>query len=164
MVAQRDEEIEEHGSTLFHLCLHGAAFLENTTSTHDECEIVCSQAAVVVGRVGVGVAHAAEDCAHVDAGLQTLLAKSKPLQFGKGVAPGGAVDGGVAKDEDVLRGEVKEWRVLGLAARKGFLRGGGRRGEGILWCASLEMGATRLGLEQTRAVVAFVQVLELGPA
>ena len=162
MIAQRDEEIEEHSATPLHLRLHGPALLERTTSPHHEREEVRAQSAVVIGRMRVRIAHAAQDRADVDAGLQALLAKSEALQVRKGVAPGGTIDCCVAKDQRVMSGVVDERRVLGLrlAAREVF-SGLDRRGVCVLWERAFEVPAPVLGLKYTRAVVSFVEVFEL---
>lgn len=118
--------------------------------------------AVAIRRMRVGIAHASQDRADVNADLQALLAESKALQVRQGVASSGTVDGRVAKDQSVMSGMVDERRVLGLrlAAREVF-SGLNGRGESVLWQRALEVPAPVLGLEYTRAVISFVEVFEL---
>ena len=162
MIAQRDEEIEEHSPAPLHLRLHGPALLERATSPHNECKEMRAEAAVAIRRMRVCITHASQNRADVDADLQALLAKGEALQVREGVPPSGTVDGSVAKDQGVMGGVVDERRLLGLLlATREVFSGLDGRGESVLWERALEIPASILGLEYTRAVISFIEVFEL---
>ncbi len=58
MVTHSDEEVKEQGAALFHLELHGAAFLEVVAAANDESEILSSKLRVRVRGMTVCIAGA----------------------------------------------------------------------------------------------------------
>lgn len=68
MVAQGDEQIkEERRAAVVHLQLHGPAALERASRADDECQIMCPQLGVILGRVGVRISRRRQDRAALDA-------------------------------------------------------------------------------------------------
>lgn len=62
MVAKCDEEVKEQLTPpLSHLHLHGATSLECVSAPDDQGKVVCSQLAVSVWCVGVGVSRRGDD-------------------------------------------------------------------------------------------------------
>lgn len=92
----------------------------------------------------VSVPHAAKYGSDVNAGLQALLSQSKTLQFRQGETTSSAVDGCVAKDQDVVGAVVEERSGLGLATPSSLLCDRSRRGEGVLGCATLKVSTSSL--------------------
>lgn len=81
MIDHRHEKVEEQLAAVFHFVLHCAAALEGVASTDDKGQVMRSQLGVAVGSIGVCKASRCKDGGTLDAGLKTLLAKCKLLQF-----------------------------------------------------------------------------------
>jgi hypothetical protein len=67
MITHSHEQIEEHSSSLLHLCLHCATSLESASASNDEGQVVSTKLGVVVWRVSVGPASRSQDGADLDA-------------------------------------------------------------------------------------------------
>lgn len=85
MITHRHKQVKEKSTSALHLHLHRSAALERSAAANDKSQIVCSQLAVRVRRIGVGVACGCQNGATLDARLEPLLAEGEPLQLVKAI-------------------------------------------------------------------------------
>jgi len=148
MVAQCNEQVKEQfASPHFHLHLHSAASLKSLATSDDQGQEMSPQLGVVVRSVLVGVPSGSQDHINLDSRLQSLLPKSKALQFVQTELFCRTIDESIL--EDIPTGPRMEDARFGRSTAVVF---GGR----ILQSPSVAL----LVVEEPRVVVSFVKIFE----
>jgi hypothetical protein len=81
MIAQRNKQVEEKFTPTLHLQLHGSAPLKCLATSNDQGQIMSAEPRIRVGRVVISIPRRAQNRRDLDSALQTLLPKSKALEF-----------------------------------------------------------------------------------
>ena len=90
MITHCDEQIEPQPPSipLLHLHLHGSAPLEDAARPDDQGQVMCSQLAIALRGVGVGIAGRLQYSVAADSALQALLSQCQPLQLAQAIPVG----------------------------------------------------------------------------